>query len=67
MSLCLTYSVHGFQFPEATKGQNLYSNELSSVEREEFQPCDRETVLYSLLQQQEAESEGAEPMETEGK
>jgi len=37
-----------FKFPEETKGKNLYHNELSDVNREEFKPCDRETVVYSL-------------------
>ncbi|XP_060074813.1 tether containing UBX domain for GLUT4-like [Ylistrum balloti] len=36
-----------FKFPEETKGKDLYHNELSSVTKEDFQPCDRETVLFN--------------------
>ncbi|XP_069124514.1 tether containing UBX domain for GLUT4-like [Argopecten irradians] len=36
-----------FKFPEETKGKDLYHNELSSVTKEDFQPCDREMVLFS--------------------
>ncbi|XP_071107777.1 tether containing UBX domain for GLUT4-like [Haliotis cracherodii] len=37
-----------FKFPESSKGKSVYSNELSDVNREEFKPCDRETVLFDL-------------------
>lgn len=37
-----------FKFPEETKGQNLYQNELSSVRSEEFQPCERKVKVFSL-------------------
>lgn len=37
-----------FKFPEETKGQNLYRNELSEVTHEDFKACDREIVVYSL-------------------
>ncbi|XP_067673593.1 tether containing UBX domain for GLUT4-like [Haliotis asinina] len=37
-----------FKFPESSKGKSVYSNELSDVDREEFKPCDRETVLFDL-------------------
>lgn len=37
-----------FKFPEESKGQDLYQNEFSEVNREEFKPCDRETVLFDL-------------------
>jgi tether containing UBX domain for GLUT4 len=37
-----------FKFPAETKGQDLYHNELSDVSRDEFKPCDRETVVYCL-------------------
>lgn len=37
-----------FKFPEETKGQNLYHNELSEVTREDFKACDRDIVVYSL-------------------
>ncbi|XP_033747071.1 tether containing UBX domain for GLUT4-like [Pecten maximus] len=36
-----------FKFPEETKGKDIYHNELSSVTKEDFQPCDREMVLFS--------------------
>ncbi|XP_064595711.1 tether containing UBX domain for GLUT4-like [Liolophura sinensis] len=36
-----------FKFPEETKGKTLYHNELSDVKKEEFQPCERESVLFS--------------------
>ncbi|OWF56530.1 Tether containing UBX domain for GLUT4 [Mizuhopecten yessoensis] len=36
-----------FKFPEETKGKDLYHNELSSVTKEDYQPCDRETVLFN--------------------
>ncbi|XP_053393564.1 tether containing UBX domain for GLUT4-like [Mercenaria mercenaria] len=37
-----------FKFPEATKGQNLYNNEMSCVRKEEFQPCDRKTKVFNV-------------------
>ncbi|KAK6170397.1 hypothetical protein SNE40_018802 [Patella caerulea] len=37
-----------FKFPEETKGKEVYKNELSEVKREEFQPCDRESILYCV-------------------
>ena len=53
------------KFPESTKGQDLYRNELSDVNKEEFKPCDRETVIYRLDEVSTKNSE-AEEMETDG-
>ncbi|XP_062591287.1 tether containing UBX domain for GLUT4-like [Saccostrea cucullata] len=36
-----------FKFPEDTKGKDVYKNELSEVNREEYKPCDREAVLFN--------------------
>ncbi|XP_052071429.1 tether containing UBX domain for GLUT4-like [Mytilus californianus] len=41
-------SFQGFKFPEETKGKDLYQNELSSVNKEEYKPCDRETMIFSM-------------------
>lgn len=38
------------QFPEETRGQDLYRNELSEVRREDYLPCDRHTVVYCKTQ-----------------
>ena len=37
-----------FKFPEETKGKDLYKNELSSANKDDFKPCDRETLLFSM-------------------
>lgn len=36
-----------FKFPEETKGKEVYKNELSEVNREEYKPCDRQAVLFN--------------------
>ncbi|XP_061181046.1 tether containing UBX domain for GLUT4-like [Saccostrea echinata] len=36
-----------FKFPEDTKGKDVYKNELSEVNREEYKPCDRQAVLFN--------------------
>lgn len=43
-----------FKFPEETKGKKLYSNELSEVKQDDFQPCDRRTVLFNVEEQRES-------------
>ncbi|XP_071130006.1 tether containing UBX domain for GLUT4-like isoform X1 [Mytilus edulis] len=50
-------SFQGFKFPEETKGKDLYQNELSSVNKEEYKPCDRETMIFSM--DEEIKSTGA--------
>ncbi|KAL4239835.1 Tether containing UBX domain for GLUT4 [Mactra antiquata] len=37
-----------FKFPEETKGQNLYKNEFGSAKKEDFKPCDRKTLVFSI-------------------
>lgn len=39
-----------FQFPEETAGKVLYKNDLSDVEVKEYLPCDRELVVFSMLE-----------------
>ncbi|XP_035695127.1 tether containing UBX domain for GLUT4-like isoform X1 [Branchiostoma floridae] len=37
-----------FKFPEASRGQEVYVNELSEVDRRNVEPCEREPVVFSL-------------------
>ncbi|CAF0772899.1 unnamed protein product [Brachionus calyciflorus] len=47
-----------FKFPEETKGQNLNNfNELAEIERISKEACDRMSILYSLEETIEIESE----------
>jgi len=39
-----------FKFPEATKGKEVYNNELSVFKKEDCQACDRELVVYNISQ-----------------
>ncbi|CAH1274452.1 ASPSCR1 [Branchiostoma lanceolatum] len=41
-------SFANFKFPEASRGQTLYVNELSEVDRRNVEPCDREPVVFSM-------------------
>ncbi|KAK2184385.1 hypothetical protein NP493_267g00021 [Ridgeia piscesae] len=37
-----------FKFPESTRGMDLYHNEFSVVQKKDFEPCDREKIVFSL-------------------
>ncbi|XP_076449848.1 tether containing UBX domain for GLUT4-like [Babylonia areolata] len=52
-----------FKFPEETKGKNLYQNELSEVNSEEFMPCDREVVIYNSNEENTSKALAEEPPE----
>ncbi|KAI8494815.1 Tether containing UBX domain for GLUT4 [Branchiostoma belcheri] len=41
-------SFANFKFPEASRGQDVYVNELSEVDRRNVEPCEREPVVFSL-------------------
>lgn len=43
-----TQNFQDFKFPDETKGKDLYVNEKSSVNKEEYKPCDRETLIFSM-------------------
>ncbi|XP_052262738.1 tether containing UBX domain for GLUT4-like [Dreissena polymorpha] len=37
-----------FKFPEETKGKNVYTNEYSTVQKDDFKPCDRQTMVFNF-------------------
>lgn len=41
--------VEEFKFPEETKGQVLYHNELSDFNYEDFKPCERDVKVFSAV------------------
>ena len=46
MEMNLSEPVEDFKFPEETRGQNIYHNEFSEVNHEDFMPCERNAKVF---------------------